>query len=92
MTTTLHNASTQSQEMIERAQSFYDAELKATLEPGNVGQFVAIEPESRRYFLGASGSEALLQARSAMPGSRFYLVRIGYKTAHKMGVRASRIR
>jgi hypothetical protein len=92
MTTTLHNASTQNQEVIEQAQSFYDTELKAKLEPDRIGQFVAIEPESHRYFLGASGSEALLQARNAMPGNRFYLIRIGYKTAHKMGVRASRIR
>ena len=63
---------------MELGQRFYDETLRSQLEPGQIGQFVAIEPESGRYFLGDTGTAALLEAYTAMPGCRFHLVRVGY--------------
>jgi hypothetical protein len=58
------------------------------LEPGQAGRFVAIEPETGRYFIGMNGSEALTAAHEAMPDALFYLKRVGYEFAHRMGGRS----
>ena len=72
----------------EAGKRVYEERLKAVLEPDHVGEFVAIEPESGRYFLGESGLEAMLSAREAMPGSLFFLARVGYPAANKIGGRS----
>ncbi len=59
--------------------------MKALLEPEHTGRFVAIEPESARYFLGDTDAEALMAAHEALPESHFYLKRIGYDYTHKLG-------
>ncbi len=79
-------------ELIERGQAVYDEHLKPLLEPEQRGRFVAIEPETGRYFLGDTGTEALVAARAAMPESLFYLTRVGQRTAHTVGGHASRVR
>lgn len=72
-------------EVIERGQRVYDERLKSRLEPEHTGRFVAIEPESARYFLGDTGTGALVAAHEAMPESRFYLRRVGYDFTHQLG-------
>jgi len=62
------------------------------LEPFHVGEFVAVEPDSGRYFLGTTASAALVAAHSAMPNKLFYLTRVGRETAHTVGGHATRIR
>jgi len=68
-------------ELVRRGQQVYDENLRNTLEPDQVGRFVAIEPQTGRYFLGDTGTAALVEARSAMPESFFYLMRIGHRAA-----------
>ena len=70
----------------------YQERLQAVLEPEHIGRFVAIEPNSGRYFLGDSGAEALIAARDAMPESLFFLARVGYPAAHRIGGHALRKR
>jgi len=72
----------------EEGKRVYEERLKAILEPDHVRQFVAIEPDSGRYFLGDTGVEALIAAREAMPGSLFFLGRVGYPAANKIGGRS----
>ena len=68
-----------------RGRAIYEDKLKSLLDPEHMGRFVAIEPETGRYFLGDTGSEALVTAHEAMPESQFYLKRIGYDTTHRLG-------
>ena len=68
-------------ELVESGQRFYDEHLRNGLEPEEAGRYVAIEPESGRYFLADTGTEALLEARRALPESLFYLARVGYTAA-----------
>jgi len=68
----------------------YAGRLRDILEPGQVGRFVAIEPETGHYFVGMNGSEALTVAHAAMPDALFYLKRVGYEFAHRMGGRSLR--
>jgi hypothetical protein len=68
-------------ELVEGGQRFYDEHLRDTLEPEHTGRYVAIEPDSGRYFLGDTGTQALLDARQALPESLFYLARVGHAAA-----------
>ena len=78
--------------LIEEGKKVYAERLRLILEPDQVGRFVAIEPETGRYFLGDTGSEALVAARQAMPDSLFYLARVGYRAAHSIGGYGNRTR
>ncbi len=80
------------EDFIERGKRLYDERLRDELEPENTGRFLAVEPESEKYFLGDTDVEALMAAREAMPGNLFYLVRVGYETAHAVGGHAVRSR
>jgi len=42
-----------------------------------MGEFVAVEPDSGRYFLGTTATAALVAAHAAMPNNLFYLTRVG---------------
>src|SRR6266446_303189 len=72
----------------EAGKRVYEERLKAVLEPDHIGEFVAIEPESGRYFLGGSGLEETIKAREEMPESFFFLARVGYPAASKIGGRS----
>lgn len=78
-------------DLVERGQRVYDEALRDQLEPAHAGRFVAVEPDTARYFLGETGTAALLAARAAMPGSLFYLMRVGRRAAHTVGGHASRV-
>src|SRR5258708_3467885 len=67
-----------------RGRTIYEEGLKASLEAEQRGRFVAIEPDTGRYFLGDHGAEALVAAHQAMPGSEFYLKRIGFDMTYKL--------
>jgi len=68
-------------ELVEGGQRFYDEHLRDALELEHVGRYVAIEPDSGRYFLADTGTQALLDARQALPESLFYLARVGHSAA-----------
>jgi hypothetical protein len=55
------------------------------LEPEHVGEFVTIEPDTERYFLGATGLDALRAGRQELPGKLFYLLRVGSDAAYCVG-------
>jgi hypothetical protein len=73
------------EKLIEEGKRVYTERLQSVLEPEHTGRFVAIEPETEAYFLGDTGSEAMIAAREAMPDRLFYLARIGYKAADSLG-------
>lgn len=92
MSTELNKQTATREAVIARGQSLYDDVLKADLEREHMGRFVAIDPETGRYFLGDTSAEALGAAHDALPSSRFYLTRVGYKTGHTIGGHALRHR
>jgi hypothetical protein len=69
----------------EGGQRLYDERLRDLLEPEHNGQFVAIEPDTERYFLGATGLAALHAGRHELPDKLFYLLRIGSDAAYRVG-------
>ena len=77
--------SPESEELARQAEWIYEHRLKAILEPAHAGAFVAIEPTSGEYFVGATLSEAIGAARRAHPYRVAYAVRIGHRTAVHLG-------
>lgn len=72
-------------DLAERGRKLYSEKLKALLEPQHNGRFLAIEPDSENYFLGDTDIDAIHAARKALPDKHFYLARVGYPTAYKIG-------
>jgi hypothetical protein len=72
-------------ELAESGQRLYDERLRALLEPEHAGEFVAIEPETERYFLGPTGLSALRAGRRELPDKLFYLLRVGSDGAYHVG-------
>jgi hypothetical protein len=68
-------------DLVESGQRLYDERLRELLEPSQTRRYVAIEPVSGEYFLGDTDTEALLEARRALPEAMFYLARVGYSAA-----------
>lgn len=85
MMSTMEDAARVNESVSTRGRQFYEEQLKASLELEHKGRFVAIEPETGSYFLGNNGAEALVATHEAMPGSQFYLKRIGYDMTYRLG-------
>jgi hypothetical protein len=72
-------------DLAEGGQRLYDGRLKALLEPEYEGEFIAIDPDSERYFLGPTGLAALRAGRKELPDKLFYLLCVGYVAAYRVG-------
>src|SRR6266567_7702487 len=79
-------------ELVRRARQLYEQKLRIVLEPNQHGRYVAIEPDTGRYFLGDTGTAALVDAHTSMPQHSFYLARIGYEAADSLHGHGNRIR
>ncbi len=67
----------------ERAEEVY-SHIQDKLK-GNEGKFIAIEPESGDYFIGATLLEAYEKGKTKFPGRGFFYKRIGFKAAFLVG-------
>lgn len=85
MTTLRRDSTKATKALAESGQRLYDGGLRDLLEPEHTGRFVAIEPESGRYFLGDTGLAALRAGRTELPDKLFYLLRVGHETAYRVG-------
>lgn len=69
----------------ESAKAFYEAELKSVLEAKHRNEFVAIEPNSKSYFVGPTFLAAALAAKEAFPEEVTFVIRIGHTAAFHLG-------
>ncbi len=70
----------------DRAKKIYNERLKAHLEVSDPDSFVAIEPDSGEYFLGATLSEAIGKSRQRYPDRLAHAIRVGHKAAVHFGL------
>lgn len=56
-------------------------QIKQNYEPQKNGQFLAIEIESQKVYLGGTSADALNLARNNHPGKLFFVVKIGFQAA-----------
>jgi hypothetical protein len=69
----------------EDAKQIYESDLKHHMEPNQLGKFLAIEPNSKAYFLGTTFVEAALAAKRAYPERTSFVLRIGHEAAFHLG-------
>ena len=69
----------------ESAKKVYEEDLRARLEQEHRDDFVAIEPSSRRFFLGKTFLEVALAAKQAFPDRKSFVIRIGHDAAFHIG-------
>ena len=55
--------------------------ISKQIEKDHLGDFVAIEVESGKYFLGQTQIEAIEKAKKSYPTKIFYLMKVGFPTA-----------
>ena len=61
--------------------------LRDTVEPHHNGKFLVIDIETENYEIDAQGTVALNRLLSKHPDAVIYLLRIGHRTAYRMGFR-----
>jgi hypothetical protein len=69
----------------EAAKQVYDEDLRSRLEREHRDEFVAIEPSSRKYFLGKTFLEVALAAKEAYPERKSFVIRVGHEAAFHIG-------
>lgn len=69
----------------ENAKRLYELELKSKLESSHSGQFVAIEPSSKSYYLADTFVAAAMAAKNAFPERTSFVMRIGHDAAFHIG-------
>lgn len=73
-----------SHEIAERGRKLYE-ELRAQVEPGNIGKFMVIDVETGEYEIDRDELAALKRVKAKRPDGPRYLLRIGYQAAYHIG-------
>jgi len=76
---------TEPDSIAQQAEDIYEKRLKDRLEKTHQDMFVAIEPLSGEYFLGATISESMGAARKSYPDRFSHVLRVGHKAALHIG-------
>ena len=67
-------------EIAQRGTRVYQ-NISNKIEKDHLGDFVAIEVESGKYFLGQTQIEAIEKAKKTFPEKIFYLMKVGFPAA-----------
>ncbi|MGB7347273.1 MAG: hypothetical protein WBD20_23825 [Pirellulaceae bacterium] len=67
------------------AKAVYESDLRERLEAENHGDFVAIEPESRKAYIAPTFIEAAMAAKAAHPEKKSFVIRVGHEAAVHIG-------
>jgi hypothetical protein len=66
---------------VEQCLAFYNANLKAKLEPKHSGQYVAIHADTHEYVISRSSGEAMREMHKLHPKGQVLIHRIGLTPA-----------
>lgn len=73
------------EEIVRRGEEIYERDLRAILEPGNVGKVVVIDIETGEYEVDEDHLAASRRARAKRRDALLYGKRIGYPAVAKIG-------
>ncbi len=73
----------------QAAQAFYEANLKAQLEPEHTGKFLVIDVTNQDYEMDATSIDAFHRIMARHPIGERFLIRIGYRAAITVGFRGT---
>jgi hypothetical protein len=69
----------------KQATEVYESDYRESLEATRMGEFVAIEPESRESIVAPTFIEAAMAAKAAYPTRKSFVIRIGHEAAVHIG-------
>lgn len=81
----MDKATVDPRELVARGQAYYDQHLRASVEPQHTGEFLVLEVESGDYEVDEDEMAAIRRARARHPESLFYVLRVGFRAAHRIG-------
>lgn len=73
------------EEIARRGWEIYERDIHPEVDPAHTGEFVIVDITSGDYAISASEAEAFDQAETRNPEGLFYLLRVGHRTAHRIG-------
>ncbi len=72
-------------EIAQRGKAWYEQQLRAQVEPGNIGKFLVLDIETGEYEIDREEVAAFRRAKAKRPDAPLYLLRIGYQAAYQLG-------
>ena len=67
------------------AKAFYESKLQTQMEKEHLGKFIAIEPESKQYFIADSFMECAMEAKQKIPDKMSFVLKVGSDAAVHIG-------
>lgn len=74
-----------SDEIVRRGQALYDQRIRARLEPGDDGKFVAVDIETGDFEVAPDELTASKQVQARHPEAAICLLRVGHASAYRIG-------
>lgn len=74
------------EDVVRCGQALYDQSIRERVEEQNRGKFLALDVDTGEYEIDSDELAALDRASAKRPHSSLYLIRVGYPTAHRIGV------
>jgi len=88
MTTTKRRYS--KEEFARRGDAMYASRVRPQLKPEDHGKFAAIDIESGEFAMDSDELKACRKLRGRVPDAQIWMVRVGYRTVHRIGGRYTR--
>jgi hypothetical protein len=78
------------EEFARRGGAIYEKDVRPQLKATDDGKFVAIDIETREHAIDADELKACQKLRKRIPDAQIWMVRVGYRTVHRIGGRHER--
>lgn len=78
------------EEFARRGQAIYERDVCPHLEAGDAGKFVAIDIETGAYEMERDDYTATERLLARYPKAQIWLIRVGHRTAYRIGWRPGR--
>jgi hypothetical protein len=78
------------EEFARRGDAIYQKDVRPQLKAEDHGKFAAIDIETGEYAIDADELKACQKLRKRIPDAQIWMVRVGYRTVHRIGGRHER--
>jgi hypothetical protein len=79
------------EEFARRGDEVYATQVRPHLKASDEGKFAAIDIESGAYEVDADELKAVHRLRARLPEAQIWMVRVGYRSVHRIGSREQRV-
>ena len=87
---TLNKRRCSKEEFARRGDAIYEKEIRPQLKAADEGKFAAIDIETGEFAIDADELKAGNKLLKRIPDAQIWMVRVGYRTVHRIGGRVRR--